>query len=319
MIPSSALVLPPWPIARESEVIFLSSKGNKSAAKDTLHIFGLQSKQWKCTEIAISASQNQVAFPLLYKDDVAIIRATMENQSAKVGIYKLKERSHWEPIPFTIETINAVDFKNCQCAQSTRCIVLVSVALSTITFHVHKYSSQTKPWTSMSFSLSPTRASSCSVYVLQSCAIAHQTLYCSLISTVKDNQQKVTIYKVKLESVMEKDRSYDNVDFEEFCTFDPIVTQCHLFFAGREIMAMKVIVNNGEHRSSTLELCSLNDSLALVNFKQQKKDYTFVTEVLSVIPLHSTAPYNNHVLIVYRDNQLKTYLEIFCLPPSSCT
>ena len=312
-IPSNSLVLPP--IIKENEVMFISCKdipahdspGKKSPAKDTLHTFGLQSKQWKNTDIAATSSQNQAAFPLLYKDDIAIIRATsLEAPSAKVGIYKLKEMSLWELIPFTSETVTPVDFKNCRCVHSTRYIVLVSIFKSEITFHIHKYASQ--PWSSIKFSLLTTKTSS----ELQSCAIVHHAIFCSVKSTEINHQQKVTIFKLMLEDVLEKGKSLNNSDFESICTYDSSVLQCNLFVATGEVMMMKVIVNNSDNKSSTLELSSLNDTL--FNFKRQKKDYAFVVKLLSVIPL-STATYNNHVLIAYYDNRFcKTHSEIFYLP-----
>ena len=113
---------------------------------------------------------------------------------------------------------------------------------------------------------------------------------------------------------MEKGTAQNNPpDLETLYGYDLNVLQCHLFVASGEVMMMKVIVNNADKRSSTLELCSLND--ALVNFKRQKKDYAFIMKLLSVVPLHSTTTYNNHVLIVYCDHRFnKTRLEIFCLP-----
>ena len=304
-IPSNSLILPP--IIKGNEIYFIDSPG-KSAVKDTLHNFELNSRQWKNTDIATTSYQNQAAFPLLYKDDIAIIRlSSMEthDQSAKVGIYKLKEMSLWDLIAFTSEIIRPTELKNCQCVQSTRYIALVSISQSKITFHLCKLSSQT--WSTLNFSLPPNKTSS----KLQSCAIAHHTIFCSVMSTERNHQQKLTIYKLKLECVMEEDKLQNNPNLEVVYNYDLNVVQCHLFVAGGEIMVLKVIVNNGHNKSSTLELCSLNDTL--VNFKRQKKDYAFIVKLLSTVPLHSTT-YNNHVLIVYYDNRFcKTHLEIFCL------
>ena len=311
-IPSNLLVLPP--IIKENEVVFISYKeipvcdspGKKmSSAKDILQSFGLQSKQWRSTDISATSSQYQAAFSLLYKDDIAIIRVTsLETHSAKLGIYKLKEMSLWELIPFTNDTVPPVEFKNCRCIHSTRYIVLACIIKSEITFHVHKYASQ--PWSSIKFSLPTTKTSS----ELQSCAIVHHAIYCSVKSTEKNHQQKVTIFKLTLEDALEKGKSHS--DFESICTYDSSVIQCNLFVASGEVMMMKVIISDDDNRSSTLELSSLSDTL--FNFKRQKKDYAFVLKLLSVIPL-STTTYNNHVLIVYYDNRFcKTHLEIFCLP-----
>ena len=247
-------------------------------------------------------------FPLLYKDDVAIIRPSLietHNQSAKVGIYRLKEKSLWDLIAFTSDTLRPIELENCQCAQSTHYIVLASISQSTITFHLYKHSSQS--WFTINFPLPPNKISS----ELQSCAITHHIAFCSVTSIDERNhQQKVTIYRLKLEYVTEKDKSQNNPSLD--IIYDLNVSQCHLIAAGGEIIMMKVIVNNGENRSSTLELCSLNDTL--VNFKRQRKEYAFVVKLLSTVPLHTTT-YNNHVLIVYYDSRFcKTHLEIFCLP-----
>ena len=312
-IPSNLLILPP--IIKDNEVYFISfnkSSPGESATnyKDTLHSFGLQSRQWKSTDIATASHQtNQAVFPLLYKDDIAIIRLSLtetHDQSAKVGIYKLKEMSLWNLIAFTSDTLRPIELKNCQCTQSTRYIVLVFISQSTITFHLCKHSSQS--WSTITFPLSPNKISS----ELQSCAIAHHTVFCSVMSTERNHQQKVTIYKLKLEYVMEKDKPQNNSNLEVVYNYDLNVLQCHLFVAGGEIMMMRVIVNNGDNRSSTLELCSLNDTL--LNLKRQNKEYAFVVKLLSTIPLH-TNTYNNHVLIVYYDSRFcKTHLEIFSLP-----
>ena len=311
VIPSNSLVLPP--IVKEDEVAFISfqgSSGKKSATKDTLHSFGLESRKWNNADIATTFNQNQTAFPLLYKDNIAVVRVTaMKKPSAKIGIYAFREMSLWELIPFTSETIRPVELKNCQCVQSTRYIVLVSVVQSTIAFHVHKCSSQS--WSSINCLLPYTKSPN---VLLQSCTIAHHTIFCTVMFTEKYNQQKATVYKLKLEYIMEKGTAQNSPpDLETLYSYDSNVLQCHLFVASGEVMMMKVIVNNADKRSSTLELCSLND--ALVNFKRQKKDYAFIMKLLSVVPLHSTTTYNNHVLIVYCDHRFnKTHLEIFCLP-----
>ena len=75
-------------------------------------------------------------------------------------------------------------------------------------------------------------------------------------------------------------------NLEAVYNYDVNGLQCHLFMAGRKIMMMKVITSNGDNKSSTLELCSLNDTL--VNFNSQKKDYAFFMKLLSVIRLHAT-------------------------------
>lgn len=306
--PSTSLVLPP--ILKENEVVFISFKDsfqNKYTAKSTLHTLELQSKQWKHTGIAPTIScQNQVAFPLLYKGDIAIIRVTMEGRSAnyKVGILKLKEMSQWELIPFTSDAIAPVELKNFQCGHSTRYIVLVSIFQYTITFHIHNYKSQS--WSSINFPLPTTKISS----EIQSCAVAHHTVYCSLMSTERNHQKKVTIYKLKLECITEKGRSQNNPNLEHVYAYDLNVLRCHLFVANGEIMIAKVIAKGGDNKSSTLEFSSLNDTLV----NSQKKDYPFVIKLLSVIPLHSTMThYNRHVLIIYENQSCKTQLEIFCL------
>ena len=79
----------------------------------------------------------------------------------------------------------------------------------------------------------------------------------------------------------------NNPSFEVVYTYDVNVLQSHLFVAGGEIMMIKVIASNGDNKSSTLELCSLNDTL--VNFKSQKKNYAFVMKLIGVIPLHAIA------------------------------
>ena len=308
-IPSNSLALPP--IIKGNKALFISSKdspGDRSSViKDTIHSFDLQSREWNSKDIATKYSQNQTAFPLLYKDDTAIIRATStEAQSAKVGIHKLNKMTHWEVAPFTSETINPVDLKNCQLTQSKRYIVLVSVVQSIIAFHVHNFKDSSQPWSTITFSLPIKNTSN----VLQSCAIAHHTVFCSLMSTERNHQQKVTVYKLKLEYAMEKGRPQNNPDFELVYSYDSSVLQCHLFVASGEMMMMKIITSGGDRRSSSLELCSLNDTL--VNFKRQKKDYPFIMKLLSVVP-HTT--YNNRVLVVYCDNRSsKTHLEIFILP-----
>ena len=312
-IPSNSLALPP--IVKGSKVLFISSKdspaGNKSATKDTIHSFDLQSRQWNSTDIATTCSQNQAAFPLLYKEGTAIIRVTStETQSANVGIQKLTEMLHWEVIPFTSETVKPVELKNCQYSQSKRYIVLVSVVQSTIAFHVHNCKHSSQPWSTITFSLPTTKASN----VLQSCAIAHHTVFCSLMSIERSHQQKITVYKLKLEYAMEKGRPQNNPDLELVYSYDSSVLQCHLFVASGEIMMMKIITNSVDRRSSTLELCTLNDTL--VNLKRQKKDYPFILKLLSVVP---STTHNNHALVVYYDNRSsKTHLEIFCLPSLTC-
>ena len=116
---------------------------------------------------------------------------------------------------------------------------------------------------------------------------------------------------------MEKDKSQNNPDLESIHTYDANVLQCHLFIASGEIMIAKVILNTADNRSSTLQLCSLNDTL--VDYKCLKKDYLYITKLLSIIPLHSTTTYNNHICIVYCDTRFnKTHLEIFCLPSLTC-
>lgn len=312
-IPSNLLILPP--IIKENEAYFISFNKNppgKSATKDTLHSFGLQSRQWKDTNIATASYYNQAVFPLLYKDDIAIIRLSLmetHDQSAKVGIYKLKEMSLWDLIAFTSDKLRPIELENCQCAQSTRYIVLASISQTTITFHLWKHSVQS--WSTISLPLPPNKISS----ELQSCAIAHHTVFFSVKSTERNHQQKVTIYKLKLEYATEKDKPQNNPSLDILYNYDLNVSQCYLFAAGGEIMMMKVIVSNGDNKSSTLELCSLNDTL--LNLKTQKKEYAFVVKLLSIIPLH-TNTYNNHVLIVYYDSRFsKTHLEIFSLPLST--
>ena len=305
-IPSNSLALPP--IVKRNKAQFISSgAGSKSATKHTIHSFDLQSGQWNSTDIATTCSPNQAAFPLLYNDDTAIIRVTStETQSAKVGIHKLTEMSHWEVIPFTSETVKPVELNNCQYSQSKRYIVLVSVVQSTIAFHVHNCKDSSHPWSSITFSLPTTKTS----YVLQSCAIAHHTVFCSLMSTERNRQQKITVYKLKLEYAMEKGKPQNNPDLELVYSYDSNVLQCHLFVASGEIMMMNIITTSGDRKSSTLELCTLNDTL--VNFKRQKKDYPFVMKLLSVVP---STTYNNQALVVYYDNRSsKTHLEMFCLP-----
>ena len=62
---------------------------------------------------------------------------------------------------------------------------------------------------------------------------------------------------------MEKGKLQNNPrpDLEPIYTYDSNVVRCHLFISSGEIMMVKVILNSSDNRSSTLELCSLNDTL----------------------------------------------------------
>ena len=95
-IPSNSLAL--QPIIKGNQALFISLKDSPgdrlSAIKDPIQNFELQSRKWNSKDIATRYSQNQTAFPLLYKGDTAIIRTTStEAYSAKVGIHKLSEMS----------------------------------------------------------------------------------------------------------------------------------------------------------------------------------------------------------------------------------
>jgi len=75
-------------------------------------------------------------------------------------------------------------------------------------------------------------------------------------------------------------------------------------------MIMKVIADT-RNNSSILELSALND--ASDHFLQRKKEYSFITKLLSVLPIRCTS-FNNHVLIIYYDSRFNKYLmEIFSL------
>jgi len=293
VIPSNCTLAP---VIKDNEALFISFKillGNRSVVKDTLHSFGLQSKQWKSKDIVTVSNQNQAAFPILYKGDMAIVQVTLtEIDTAKVGIYKLKEMASWELVPLTCEMLMPIEIQNCQCVHSVHYVLLASVFQSAITLHIHK-SSSSQPWSSINFPLPAGIFSG----KLLSCALIYHTFFCSLMHIERNHQQKVTIFKIKLEGIMEM-HSMCKPEIQYIYSYDSNVLHCHLFIANNELMIVKVMLTN-HSKSSTLELCSLNDTL--MNFKQQRKEYAFVIKLLSVVPLCSTT-YNNHMLIVYYNN-----------------
>ena len=151
VIASNLFYLPA--VLKESELYFISYQTEQKIVKETVCSFNLKSKQWRNREVVTTSNSNQKAFSLLYGEQLAILRAmSIDDQSAsvKITICKLKHPSSWEVIPFTSESVTPVDLKNCQCVQSTRHIVLVSVCQSKIIFYMHHYSSQ---WSKVSVSL----------------------------------------------------------------------------------------------------------------------------------------------------------------------
>ena len=286
---------------KEGELHLILYQTEQQRMRETVCSFDLESKRWRNREVITTSNSNQRAFSLLYGGELAILRAVSIDDraaSAKVNICKLKQPSSWELIPFTSESVTPVNLKNCQCVQSTRQIVLVSVCQSAINIHMHHYSSQ---WSKVSFSL----PSSTTSYQLQSCLIAHQlTLYCSLLCQEASSQSRVIVYKLKLE---QPNVAKNTTELVHSCSSD--VLQCYLFTSYGKATAAKIIEN--KHSSSCfLEFCPLNDA-ATSNFF--RKEYSFIIKLISVVPLHSAA-YNNHVLIVYYDSRSeKSYLEVFSL------
>ena len=278
----------------------LSCTTDHKVTKETFHTCTFAGEQWKNVNISGSSNLHQVTFLLTVKDDLAVLRfgsTNSQSQFAKVGIYKLKEMSSWELVPFTNEVLKPFDLNNFQCVCSTRHIILVSIYQSSIVFYIHNYSSQ---WISTSFSLPVT----CSSYKLQSCTIIHSLeLYCSLLCTGRNGIQTVEIHKVKLDKTDDKRESI-NVVYQ----YNASILQCHLFTTGGRVMIMKVIADSN---ASILELCALND--ASDHFLQRKKEYPFIIELSSVLPIHCPT-YKNHVLIVYYDSRFsKWIMEIFSL------
>ena len=296
-IPSTQPCLPP--IVKEDQLHLLSCTTDHKVTKETVHTYAFSNEQWKNINISSSSNLHHVAFPLTYKEDLAVLRVGSTNsqlQFAKVGIYKFKDMSSWELIPFTNEVLKPFDFNNCQCVCSTRHIILASIYQISIVFHAHNYSSQ---WTSTSFSLPAT----CTSYKLQSCTIVHSLeLYCSLICIGRNGLQTVEVHKVRL------DKTSESIDV--VFRYNANILQCFLFTTSGKVMIMKVIADARSH-CSTLELSALND--ASDHFLQRKKEYPFITELLSVLPIRC-ATFNNHVLIVYYDSRFsKCLMEIFSL------
>ena len=299
VIESNLFYLPP--VFKEGELHLILYQTEQQRVRETVCSFDLQSKQWRNREVITTSNSNQKAFSLLYREKLAILRAvSVDDRSAsvKINICKLKHPSSWELIPFTSESVNPVNLKNCQCVQSTRHIVLVSVCQSTIITYMHHYSSQLSK---VSFSL----PSSTTSYQLQSCLIAHPlTLYCSLLCREANSQCRVVVYKLKLEQTS---AAKNTIELVHSCSSD--VLQCYLFTSHGKTTAVK-ITESKHSNSCFLEFCPLNDA-ATSNFF--RKEYSFIIKLLSVVPLHSAA-YINHVLIVYFDSRCeKSYLEVFSL------
>jgi len=283
------------PVLKEGELHFILYQTKQKIVKETVSSFDLISKQWNNREIITTSSSNQVAFSLLYREELAILRAMpIDDRSAsvKITICKLKDSSSWELIPFTSESVTPVDLKNCQCVQSTRLTVLVSVCQSLINFYMHNYSFQ---WSKVSSSLPLLNAS----YQLQSCVFAHPlTLYCSLLC--HEANSGISIYKVKLD---QDSTAKNKIELVHSCSSD--VLQCYLFTSHGETIAVKVIKSKHIANSCSLKFYSLSDAATRKYFQ---KEYSFIIKLLGVIPLHS-AIYSNHVLIVYYDDMSeKSYL-----------
>ena len=304
IIPSTSFCLPP--LITQNQILFFSKKVNHEPTNENIiHIFELESEEWRRKYVPNISNPNQISFCLLYENYIALLileLTSVESRSANVVIYKLtnlKENSSWEKIPFTNENLMPIDLSSCQCAQSNRNVVLASVCQpSTLVVHVHQYSSQ-HSWINLSFLLQTTTNPS---YELQSCAIARHTLYCSLSCTERNAQRKVTIYKIDLDHAIDNNEERD-LKIVHDCTSS--VLCCHLCISNASSHGQPITVNmiaNNSNKCYNLEVCPLNDN----SIKLFQKHYELGTKLLSAVNC------NNNVTIVYYDSSCdKWYLEVF--------
>ena len=303
-IPSISPFSPP--LIRPGQVIFFSIENRDSTNKSAIHIFELETRMWRNVDVPKIPNSYALTFCLLYEGCIAVLcLETMKSHCANVAIYKLNDNKEvlstsWKRIPFTNDTLMPIDF-SCQCVQSNRNIVLASICQSSdLVVYVHRYSSQ-QSWIKLSFSVKTTTICS---YELQSCAIAHHTLYCSLSYMERTGQQKIVIYKVDLDLAI---KNGDAVTLEVVCNWTFGILHCHLLILNSRPIVVNMIKNN-VNRCNTLEVYSLND----ICTKLFQKDNVFGTKLISASPLPTTC--NDDVLIVYYDNDCdEWYLEIFSL------
>lgn len=309
-IPSTSPFSPP--LIRPGQVIFFSKENCDATNQSVIHMFELETRMWRHVNVPKICNTYKIAFCLLYEGCIAVLcLETVKSHCANVAIYKLidhKEMSSrsWKRIPFTSETLMPIDLSGCQCVQSNRNIVLASICQSSnLWVYVHQYSSQ-QSWIRLCFSVKTTTLCS---YELQSCAILHHTLYCSLSCMERSGQQKVAIYKVDLEFAI---KNNDTKSLEIVCNCTYGILQCYLLILsnscyGYRSIVVNIIANNN-NRCKTLEVCLLNDNCT----KLFQKNYVFDTKLISTFALPSTC--NDDVLIVYYDNVCNEYyLEIFPL------
>ena len=164
---------------------------------------------------------------------------------------------------------------------------------------VHRYSSQ-QPWIDVSCKL-PTTTN----YKLQSCAISRHILYCSLLCTESNGQQKLKVYKLELDSDMQNSKAQD-LEFIYLCPAS--VTQCHLFMNNSgKAMIVKVVTN--DKGSNTLEVCPLNAT----DDKLFEKDWMADAKVVAVLSLQSTFCKNEVGIVYYDAYNSQKYLEVISL------